>query len=417
MIIFPDKSSSYDKDNNNYYDDSYYPPNKPKKLTCPDSGIVVDKAENCPLVCPAGTDLAGHLVGRRLIVKKICDEDAAAQFETCGAGTDLAGVLVTNEPEDCNIFATCDANDPLGQALGLTGTETVEVADEQLCRLGTASGTNLIQCPTDSNLGGNALVTNIALGNVATEANLCPTTSGIDLPGVYVDDQTTQCNIFATCDATDPLGISLGLTTGQTVEVADEQLCQLEVPQLDQCGPTDNNIPNALVTDLRLCNVATEANLCPTTSGIDLPGVYVDDPTTQCNIFATGQTVEVADEQLCQLDVPGVTMCEEGSNLGEGAIVTDEALCNAATPAVQCEEGSDLEGIWVNPAETASCNLSPTDITTNFGAQCLKCADLAALQGTNVNVGGPPGQNAQLQASADLIGADANAASVFTICD
>ena len=121
----------------------------------------------------------------------------------------------------------------------------------------------------------------------------------------------------------------MGLTTGETVEVADEQLCDLDVPILEQCGPTDN-IPNALVTDTRLCNVATAANICRTTAGIDLPGVYVDNPATQCNIFdtcddttplgealglTTGETVEVADEQLCDLDVPILEQCGPTDNI------------------------------------------------------------------------------------------------------
>jgi len=188
----PDKSSSYDKDNNNYYDDSYYPPNKPKKLTCLDSGIVVDKAENCPLVCPAGTDLAGHLVAAGSNLQVVCDEDAAAQFETCGAGTDLAGVLVTNEPEDCNIFATCDANDPLGQALGLTGTETVEVADPQLCDLAIPSDLVLEVCPGGTNNAG-ALVTNTTLCEAPNNDNICPLNT--DLEGAFVDDPATDCDV------------------------------------------------------------------------------------------------------------------------------------------------------------------------------------------------------------------------------
>ena len=143
----------------------------------------------------------------------------------------------------------------------------------------------LEQCGPTDNIP-NALVTDTRLCNVATAANICPTTAGIDLPGVYVDNPATQCNIFDTCDDTTPLGEALGLTTGETVEVADEPLCDLDVPILEQCGPTDN-IPNALVTDTRLCNVATAANICPTTAGIDLPGVYVDNPATQCNIFDT----------------------------------------------------------------------------------------------------------------------------------
>jgi hypothetical protein len=40
-----------------------------------------------------------------------------------------------------------------------------------------------------------------------------------------------------------------------------------------------------------------------------------------------------------------------------GANVTDLDLCFAATPAVQCEAGTDLEGVWVNPNSTDTCDL------------------------------------------------------------
>jgi hypothetical protein len=132
---------SYEKEySENSYDENYYPPKEPKIFTCPDSGIVVDYEADCPVVCPSGTDLEGHLVAAGSNLQVACDEDAL--FETCGAGTDLDGVLVANAPEDCTIFATCDANDPLGRALGLTGIETVEVADPRLCLLNVPSNTN-----------------------------------------------------------------------------------------------------------------------------------------------------------------------------------------------------------------------------------------------------------------------------------
>ena len=54
--------SSYSNDgygakNSYYMDDKYskYPPKENKKYTCPDSGLVVDKKENCPVICPAGS--------------------------------------------------------------------------------------------------------------------------------------------------------------------------------------------------------------------------------------------------------------------------------------------------------------------------------------------------------------------------
>jgi len=264
--------SSYDNyeysSNNEYSQDEYsdksyggndYPPKEPKKFTCPDSGIVVDKEENCPLVCPAGTDLEGHLIAAGSNLQVVCDEDAAAQFETCGTGTDLAGVLVANAPEDCNIFATCDASDPLGQALGLSPTQTVEVADEQLCQLEVPAPVEIFQCPTEA-------------------------------------------------------------TT--------------EVPFLN----------------------------------------------------------------------PALA----------GANVTDIALCSVATPAVQCEEGSTLQGVWVHPDDTETCDLvippPPTPpLVTNLQAQCLKCADLAVFAATPANV------NNLATAAAELRGSTTS--NIFTVCD
>ena len=248
-----------------------------------------------------------------------------------------------------------------------------------------------------------ALITDPVLYEAPNDDNICP--AGTDLEGVYVTDPTTDCNIFATCTATSPLGVSLGLTTGQTVEVADAQLCNLAVPKLAQCGPT-TNLPNALVTDLRLCNTATDANICPTTAGIDLPGVYVDNPTTQCNIFDTcdfndplgealgltmGQTVEVADEQLCDLSVPQVEECPDTTELG---------------------------GVYVNNAAT-DCN--GVDIAKNAEAQCLKCGDLAVFTA----VGSPRNTANDLAAiiatAGELRGvpippATATNTNIFTVC-
>jgi hypothetical protein len=155
-----------------------------------------------------------------------------------------------------------------------------------------------------------------------------------------------------------------------------------------------------------------------------LEGVYVTDPTTQCNIvyptcddttplgqalnLTAGSSVEVVDSQLCNLDIPDVFVCPPGTNLA-GDIVTDTSLCNAAAPAVQCASGTDLAGIWVNPTATASCNISPADIllTTNPQAQCLKCADLAIF-------GAPSGQ--QDDVALELRGGGTGNNNVFTVC-
>ena len=108
---------------------------KDTKFTCPDSGLVVDKKENCPIICPPGSALEGHLVKAGSVIAEACSVDTPLQ-QTCGDQTDLPGVLVRTAPDDCNInFDRCAFDTNLGEALGLEETEFVEVADEQLCAL------------------------------------------------------------------------------------------------------------------------------------------------------------------------------------------------------------------------------------------------------------------------------------------
>ncbi len=155
----------------------------------------------------------------------------------------------------------------------------------------------------------------------------------------------------------------MGLPPGGSVEVADPQLCNLDVPEeveLTTC-PAGTNNAGALVTNATLCEAPNDDNICP--AGTNLEGVYVEDPTTDCTIFA---------------------ICPATSNL-PGVNVTDTRLCNAATPAVQCPAGTDLFGVWVNSTAqslTLSCNISANDITNNLGAQCLKCGDLSVFATT-----------------------------------
>jgi hypothetical protein len=228
-----------------------------------------------------------------------------------------------------------------------------------------------------------ALVTDPLLCQAPNDNNICG--DGTDLEGVYVTDPTTQCNIFATCLANSPLGIALNLAPGSSVEVADPQLCNLDVPGVTVCGTGTNNV-GAVVTDPVLCEAPNNGDRC--VIGTDLEGVYVNDRSTDCNIFPR---------------------CPIGSNLGAGAQVTDIRLCNAATPAIQCAAGTDLAGIWVHPAATASCNISPADIslTTNPQSQCLKCADLAIF-------GAPSGQ--QDDVALELRGGGTGDNNVFTVC-
>jgi hypothetical protein len=156
----------------------------------------------------------------------------------------------------------------------------------------------------------------------------------------------------------------------------------------------NSNLPNANVTDPRLCNAATPAVQCP--SGSTLAGVWVNQ---------TGLST-------CNLPIPRLVTCVAGPTTNPnlvGAQVTDARLCQAPTSPNICPPNTDLAGVFVNRTST-DCNVP---ITTNREAQCLKCADLAALQAslTQPNTANP----AQQQAAQDLIGNSTN--NVFTVCN
>jgi hypothetical protein len=169
-----------------------------------------------------------------------------------------------------------------------------------------------------------------------------------------------------------------------------------------RCAP-NSNLPNANVTDPRLCFAATPAVQCP--SGTTLAGVWVNQTAlSTCNL--------VIPPRVQTFTCAGVA----GSNLPPNANVTDQRLCTAAIPAVQCASGSDLAGVWVNSTATgiAQCNISPADITLerNPQAQCLKCADLAIFSaGTTGNAF----TDSQL-AARELRGNTTLTTNVFTVC-
>jgi hypothetical protein len=157
---------------------------------------------------------------------------------------------------------------------------------------------------------------------------------------------------------------------------------------------TNSNLPNANVTDPRLCFAATPAVQCP--SGSTLAGVWVNQ---------TGLST-------CNLRIPTLFTCLAGPTTNPnlvGAQVTDLRLCQAPTSPNICPPNTDLAGVFVNRT-TTDCNVP---ITTNREAQCLKCADLAALQASTT---APTAANpAQQQAAQDLIGNSTN--NVFTVCN
>ena len=227
---------------------------------------------------------------------------------------------------------------------------------------------------------GGAIVTDPVLCQAPNDNNKCP--AGTDLAGAYVMNPASDCTIFATCDAGTALGIALGMQN--EFKVSDPVLCDLEVPpatELFVCTEPDGPMAGAIVTDLTLCQAPNNNNKCPVNS--DLPGVYVMDPQTQCEIaydvcdastplgqalgLGAADIVEVADGTLCFLSVPEAVQlfeCEADDTLGAGALVTDQQLCNALVQEVaQCEDGP-LQGVFVDPADAATtCTLE--DVVTN----------------------------------------------------
>ena len=339
------------------------------KLFVCDNGIVVDDRTQCPLKCPFGTTLEGAYV----MDLEICDIEPGTASKKCPQGTDLEGVLVTNKNQ-CEIFSECDADSPLGLSLG--GLEPIKVADVQLCQL---SAPHILICDSGFYEGfavDNQQICNTPIDNV----DVCgPTT---DLAGILTTD-IQSCNLFTTCDANSPLGEALGNTP---VDVVDPELCNLEIPEQTELFVCDLDTPmgNAIVTDPLLCQAPNDNNKCPAET--DLEGVYVMNTDSDCNILATcdagtalGKALgmqnefKVADEVLCDLEIPEETelfQCIGGPM--QGAIVTDEMLCQAPNIGNICPDNTDLEGVYVDDI-TTDCNFEEPltqTITVNKTTVC-----------------------------------------------
>ena len=262
-----DKRYVYDYNEKNFGDIERFDDN----LFVCDNVIVVDDRTNCPIKCPYGTALEGAYV----MDLQICDSKSETASKKCPAGTDLEGVFVMSNTI-CNIFEECNADSPLGMSLG--GLEPIKVLDTQLCQLSIPDSEMSDIQICQSGLFEGFAVDNLEVCNTILEnVQVCPPTS--DLPGILTNNIDT-CDMFTTCLADSNLGMALG---NQTVKVADPNLCTLDIPeeiQLFLC--TGGPMEGAVVTDDDLCEAPNSANVCPTNS--DLPGVYVMDPLTQCNI-------------------------------------------------------------------------------------------------------------------------------------
>ena len=285
------------------------------KLFVCDNGIVVDHRTQCPLKCPFGTTLEGAYV----MDLDICDIESSTLAQKCGPDTDIPGI-VTMSQEQCEIFAECDADSPLGLALG--GLGPIKVADVQLCQLHIPG---MAVC--DSGFFEGFVVENESVcDTVFNKISVCGPTS--DVAGMLTTNPES-CNLLTTCDANSNLGQSLGNTP---ITVVDEELCNLEIPEQIEVFQCDLDTPmgGVLVTNPLLCQAPNDSNKCP--SGTDLSGAYVMDPASDCTIFAT---------------------CDAGTALGKALgmqnefKVADEVLCDLEIPQVEeCPAGTDLEGVF-----------------------------------------------------------------------
>jgi hypothetical protein len=197
---------------------------------------------------------------------------------------------------------------------------------------------------------------------------------------------------------------------GGPVDVVDPELCDLSVPQPPQIF------------------------VCPST---------VTDEVPFPNPEMAGQNVTSL--ELCQVATPAV-LCQDGTPLNGtwvhpnstntcniripppvplftctpsplnnpalvGAQVTDPRLCQAPTTPNICGPGTDLAGVYVNRT-TTDCDLVDIDanITTDTEAQCIKCADLAIWFGDD-------DAEEREEAAAGMIGANTAARNIFDVCN
>ena len=157
----------------------------------------------------------------------------AVQLFECEAGDTLGdGALVTDQ-QLCNALVQEVAQCEDGPLQGVF----VDPADAgTTCNLEDV----VTNCPmsVDNPMGGQ-LVTTVLLCNAPVDAEKCPAQnddgSPTDLPGVYTM-MPSQCNIdYPVCDSTTPLGIALDLGVTEEVQVADDIICQLDIPILMEC--------------------------------------------------------------------------------------------------------------------------------------------------------------------------------------
>ena len=255
----------------------------------------------------------------------------------------------------------------------------------------------------NTNLANNGLEAACEISQEDVELQICP--EGTALEGVAVN--------ITSPDTTPPDGIP-DVCTVSGLEVCPDDT--------DQAGHFVMGDGDLTTTDelVPLCNLP-EAEVCD--EGTQLEGILVnntdaiiDGMEAACNPF------EICPENTA---LAGVAVLDDG----DPDTPLPTALCTQ-NGLEQCPDGSVQAGHFVvgdgdltttqitepeqagfDPVLAGICNVRDDATATN---QCIKCADLAALQGFSDTA---VGQNGQIQASIDLIGENSDDANVFSICD
>jgi hypothetical protein len=161
-----------------------------------------------------------------------------------------------------------------------------------------------------------------------------------------------------------------------------------------KCGPETNNA-GALVTDLRLCEAPNDDNICP--EGTDLEGVYVKDPTSDCDIdspdiptsadlqclkcadlaaISAGGTKQLADALIGSTTANVFTVCDDtdprtaladlliAEEVGTGpANMLNEAFDTCLDNAAAVTSGTS------SSAQTQASSLQENSMTTNIQSE------------------------------------------------
>jgi hypothetical protein len=265
--------------------------------------------------------------------------DAATPAVQCPSGTTLAGVWVNQTG-----LSTCNLVIPPAVTLFT-------------CVAGPGVNPDLI----------GAQVTNATLCEAPTSPNICPT--GTDLAGVYVEDQPEDCNIYAICPFNSPLGISLNLTVGGSVEVADAQLCNLSVPEVELC-PADTELPGVFVnnteTDCNLANI--DANITTDTEAQCLK--CADLAALNAGIIGMTQNFNAISNALKGSNTTNIfTVCDDANPRTSFATLIG-GLSAAVRGQMNSFFDSCLDNAGVNPGNSTSIqtqgfSLQENSLTTN----------------------------------------------------